>query len=577
MRSVRTKFLLVIALCLLPMGVATRIFYYAAEREMQSDVEAKMKNAGGAFSAEFQDDLATLEVAARLIETDPDLRRELAAKDSPLLYEHIDDFSGVYPGIRVYLTDARGTILASSRQRHAHGFLGAMPQVQAALRGSRFTGVTRLILEDAGAPVEERAYSYSIIRPVLDGTAVIGALLATFHLDRAYLDNTEKKEGLALALRIGDEVVAYNADHPLPEAEVPPGRVVVQHLPGGKIVALTSFMPTGIGVTPGPVEVVASEDVTELFTDSERFLRYRLLVLAVIALGALVAGLAIANPMVRAIRQIAAVLPGVAARRYEAVEAVHTGDELQRLADTYNTMIAELREAGRFREALGKYLSRAARDAIARGEVQLGGTTLSATVLFCDIRGFTSLSEKMAPEDVLHLLNRYFTEMVGAVVRHRGIVDKFIGDCIMAVWGPPAPHPEDALDAIRAALEMRERLTKLNAALASSGLPTLRNGIGIHTGTVVAGNMGAEACDGLEGKMEYTVIGDTVNLASRLESLTKELHVDVLISEDTFKAAGPNLEAEVLHRIPIRGRSEEVLVYRLVGLGTAGAPTAGAA
>ena len=186
--------------------------------------------------------------------------------------------------------------------------------------------------------------------------------------------------------------------------------------------------------------------------------------------------------------------------------------------------------------------------------------------IFSDIRGFTSLSEKMEPERVLILLNRYFTEMVGAVVRHRGIVDKFMGDCIMAVWGPPTAQPDDPMNAIRAALEMRERLKLLNAQLAAEGLPELKTGIGLHTGPVVAGNMGAEATAELEGKMEYTVIGDTVNLASRLESLTKELKAEVLLSEDTWRCVASQIDVEPLEPIKVRGREQPVAIYRLLGI-----------
>ncbi|MHB8418682.1 MAG: adenylate/guanylate cyclase domain-containing protein [Myxococcales bacterium] len=576
MRSVRTKFLAVIALCLLPMAVATRIFYFVSKDELQADAVAKMKNAGKAFSLELQDDIATLEVAARLIATDPDLRRELAAADEPLLYEHIDDFTGVYPGIRVYLTDPQGTVRASSHQRHASGSLVPTPELRAALQGGRFAGISRLILRDGGVTVPERYYSYVIARPIQEGGSIVGALLATFPLDRTYLDNTEQKEGLALSLRIGSEIVAFDADHPAPDAELATGQVLLKPLPDGRTVALASFTPAGIGAAPGPVSVVAAEDVTKLFRDSERFLRYRLLVLGAIALAALAAGIAIANPMARAVGKIAAVLPGVAEQRYEKVEGIRTGDELQQLAESYNSMIAQLGEAARLREALGKYLSRAARDAVEHGRLQLGGTTLGATVLFCDIRGFTTLSETMEPEKVLQLLNRYFTEMVGAVVRHRGIVDKFIGDCIMAVWGPPEPGQGDALDAIRAAVEMRDRLARLNLAFAASGLPQLHTGIGIHSGQVVAGNMGAEAAGGLEGKMEYTVIGDTVNLASRLESMTKELHADIVLSEDTYQLVAGSVEVEALRRIQVRGRARDVGVYRLVGLRAVQATAAGA-
>jgi adenylate cyclase len=306
--------------------------------------------------------------------------------------------------------------------------------------------------------------------------------------------------------------------------------------------------------------------VTKPLANAERSLMHRMFVLLGVAVLALAAGLSIANPLVRAIAKIAKVLPGVALKKYERVEGIHTGDELQALAETYNGMIAQLQHGERLQEALGKYLSRAARDAIEQGRLELGGTTLPATVLFSDIRGFTSLSEKMEPERVLTLLNRYFTEMVGAVVRHRGIVDKFIGDCIMAVWGPPSAQSDDALNAVRAALEMRDRLRALNVKLRAEGVAEIHTGIGIHTGPVVAGNMGAASTADQDGKMEYTVIGDTVNLASRLESLTKELHVDIVLSEDTYRLVASEVEVEALPSIKVRGREQQVAIYRLVGL-----------
>jgi len=581
MRSVRLKFIAVIALCLIPMAAATRIFYWAAREEMREEALDQMQSARSAFTLEFQDDLSTLRVAARLIASDPDLARELAAGARPILHEHIDDFSDVYPEVRIYLTDSKGELLASSKQADVHGSLSQMPEMQQALQGRSFAGITRLVVqwhappEQPEPPLQSEAnYSYALARPIESEGKRVGALLASFPLDRGYLDNTEQKEGLALALKIGDQIIASNQDHPAPDAKLKDGALELRSLRDGREVALASFAPQGLGVTPGLVTVIASKDVTRQFRNAERWLDYRLIALGVIALLAIGAGLFIANHIVQAIQKIASVLPGVALKKYERVEGVRTGDELQALAETYNHMIAALREGERQREQLGKYLSRAARDAVDRGSVDLGGTTMPATVLFSDIRGFTSLSEKMEPERVLVLLNRYFTEMVGAVVRHRGIVDKFMGDCIMAVWGPPTAQEDDALNAVRAALQMRERLVALNAQFVQEGLPELRTGIGIHTGPVVAGNMGAASTAELEGKMEYTVIGDTVNLASRLESLTKEMHVDVLLSEDTYRLVAAQVEVEALAPIKVRGREQAVAIYRLIKLATPAAQAA---
>ena len=145
-------------------------------------------------------------------------------------------------------------------------------------------------------------------------------------------------------------------------------------------------------------------------------------------------------------------------------------------------------------------------------------------------------------------------------MQHHGVVDKFIGDAIMAVFGAPVPHPDDPLHAVKAALEMRVRLQKINEAFKERGLPEIRTGIGLHSGQVVAGNMGHAE------RMEYTVIGDAVNLASRLEGMTKELQCDVILSEDLFIQVESHVDTEPLHKIKVKGRDQEVMVYRLIGL-----------
>jgi len=141
-----------------------------------------------------------------------------------------------------------------------------------------------------------------------------------------------------------------------------------------------------------------------------------------------------------------------------------------------------------------------------------------------------------------------------------GVVDKYIGDAIMAVFGAPVPKPEDAVNALRAAVKMRGALHGLNKRLAERGLPTLRTGIGIHTGEVVAGNIGSEK------RMEYTVIGDAVNLASRLESNTKELGVNVLISDDTYQLTKHVVEARPVREITVKGRKAPVMTYEVLGI-----------
>jgi len=194
------------------------------------------------------------------------------------------------------------------------------------------------------------------------------------------------------------------------------------------------------------------------------------------------------------------------------------------------------------------------------GKVQLGGETLPVTILFTDIRSFTTISEKMGAQAIVGLLNEYFSEMVSIVIQEDGVVDKYIGDAIMAVFGAPIPKPDDPVHAVRAAVRMRQALTNLNERLKARGAASLRTGIGIHTGEVVAGNIGSEK------RMEYTVIGDPVNVASRLESSTKELGVNILISEDTYQRTKDLVVARPVKELTVKGRVKPVMTYELLGL-----------
>lgn len=179
------------------------------------------------------------------------------------------------------------------------------------------------------------------------------------------------------------------------------------------------------------------------------------------------------------------------------------------------------------------------------------------TILFSDIRGFTTLSENQPPQKVLELLDSYLGLMSQVVRAHGGMVNKFLGDGMLACWGVPTPSSTHAADAMRAALEMRRRLEEFNARRAPE--PPLRMGIGLHTGVVAAGMLGGSE------QSEYTVIGDAVNLASRIEGLTKSLGVDILVSESTLQQGGGQFTGQRLAEEKVKGRAEAVVVYSLEG------------
>ena len=197
------------------------------------------------------------------------------------------------------------------------------------------------------------------------------------------------------------------------------------------------------------------------------------------------------------------ILSGIAAQAAIALENAALGAQIQAEAIT--------------RAELSRFLSRAVAEAVIRGETEdLRQSRLAeVTCLFADIRGFTTLSENESPQEVVSMLNEFFTLMAGVVFRHEGNLDKFIGDCVMAVWGPPSPHPDDPARALRAALEMQDAVEVLNGSRMAAGKPPIEVGIGVNTGQAVVGYMGSSE------RHEFTAIGDTVNTASRLCGLAK--------------------------------------------------------
>jgi len=193
------------------------------------------------------------------------------------------------------------------------------------------------------------------------------------------------------------------------------------------------------------------------------------------------------------------------------------------------------------------------------GRLRLGGEKRELTVLFSDIRGFTTLSEAMEPEELVKLMNEYFTLMTQQVFAHRGSLDKYIGDAIMAVYGAPIAEPQHPLLACRSALDMVRALRALQQSLRSRGLPAIDIGIGINTGPMIVGNMGSA------DRFNYTVVGDAVNLASRIEHLNKEYGTNVLVSEHTFEhVKGEFPVSREVDRVQVRGRTQPVRLFELI-------------
>jgi adenylate cyclase len=192
--------------------------------------------------------------------------------------------------------------------------------------------------------------------------------------------------------------------------------------------------------------------------------------------------------------------------------------------------------------------------------LKLGGEERVMSVLFSDLAGFTTLSEKMTPAELVHLLNQYLTEMTDIVLDEGGIIDKYEGDAIMAEFGAPLPLQDHADRAVRAGLRMQRRLKELREIWKTQGLPELRCRVGINTGSMIVGNMGSNQV------FDYTVIGDAVNLASRLEGANKRYNTHLMISESTLGYLTPGLfRVRVLDVIKVKGKTKAVKVFEVIG------------
>lgn len=208
----------------------------------------------------------------------------------------------------------------------------------------------------------------------------------------------------------------------------------------------------------------------------------------------------------------------------------------------------------------GKYVSPMVIDTLIKNpdSINLGGEKRNITVFFSDIRGFTSISERLAPEELVRLLNEYLTEMTSIIMKDQGLVDKYMGDAIMAFWGAPLDQPNHAEMACLSSLEMMDKLRELQKKWKGEGLPSFDIGIGLNSGDAIVGNMGSAS------RFDYTAMGDNVNLASRMEGLNKIYGTNIIITENTHKIVKDKFETRKLDVVKVKGKKKPILIYELL-------------
>ncbi|MBN1645372.1 adenylate/guanylate cyclase domain-containing protein [Candidatus Woesearchaeota archaeon] len=230
------------------------------------------------------------------------------------------------------------------------------------------------------------------------------------------------------------------------------------------------------------------------------------------------------------------------------------------VSETLYVYLSTKKEKQRVKETLAKYVSPAVVTEVMKhpDKLKLGGARKLITVFFSDIRGFTTISEKLSPEKLVHILNEYLTAMTDIIMKHEGVVDKYIGDAIMAFWGAPLEQPNHAEMACSTSIDMIKKLKELKQKWEKEKFPDINIGIGLNTGHAVIGNMGSYE------RFDYTAMGDAINLGSRLEGLTKQYSVNIIASEETKKAVEDKFVFRKLDLVRVKGKKQPIVIYELV-------------
>jgi class 3 adenylate cyclase len=540
--------------------------YQASQRVLFAQTVAELRNVGGIIEAELHGGIASaLERLHNLAEA---LAPAVARGNHALVQNSLQAVQRFNPHfLQVTVYDAQGALLGSSSLTEA-----VEPPNRIAVA---FNLEGKAFVDTYVSPVFQKdvVYLSSPIRGA-DST-VIGVLSARYDVQvdlvrliaatrfgaSAYTILTTH-EGRILAHpdahRLNDDLSAYLAVQQARQGES--GWVIAKSKAGQPRLMVYRPIAPPVTVNPQPWVLLAEMDVNEATAPIRRLRNKFVLMTAflVVACGVLAyrVALALQRPLAAMLQMVGRVREGDLTVR----STLQGQDELGRLAAALNQMVDGLQERDRVKELFGRYVTTQVSEEILKGQLTLGGVAKRVTILFSDVRNFTTMAEAMRPEEVVTFLNDYFSEMVEAVFEQQGILDKFIGDGLLAIFGSLDDTPDHPRRAVLAALRMTVRLAKLNGERSVVGHPPIAIGIGIHTDTVVVGNIGSHK------RLEYTVIGDGVNTCARVESANKEFGTTILITETTWEAVQEDFECRPMPVAHLKGKLNTPQLYEVVTL-----------
>ena len=317
---------------------------------------------------------------------------------------------------------------------------------------------------------------------------------------------------------------------------------------------------TSLGVIDdAPFSLFVQQSLDQALAPYQQLLWYALALLLMAVIVFALATVRLSRSVTYPITQLSAAADAVAKGNLEATVSVSSKDEIGTLTRTFNNMVTGLAEKEKVRDLLGKVVSPKIAKKLMSGQIEVAGEQREVSVLFCDIQGFTSMSERHPPKEVLHSLNQFFSKVSEIIEAQGGVIDKYMGDAVMAVFGAPQDDSQHAVNAVNAGIAI---CSQANVVIGSVSSDVNQNsdsacsfGIGIHCGPVVAGNIGSKS------RFNYTVIGDTVNVAARLEALAGRKYESKLIVAEGIVGKCPGIKFSQLGEASLRGRTQPVQIY----------------
>ncbi|MBI3940090.1 MAG: HAMP domain-containing protein [Acidobacteria bacterium] len=538
--------------------------YEEARQILHQQIVADLENVGRIVEQQAERDVAG--ALALMSDLAQDLAPAIGSRNRAQIEEEMREVEKIDPRfLQLRLTDSQARIVA---ERSVTGVLEPISRV-----GVAFSLEGKAFATDPYLSTTFNKYVLNLSVPIRSAAGdVDGALTSRYDIQGRLVELTRSARfnlsGYAVivgsdghilahpeAARVNDDISSYPAVQLALQGRS--GTLQAANKAGQEKIMFYRPIKSPATVNPKPLALLSEISASEV-EQALRMLRYKfLLVILLAAAGSALIALPLGRSIKQPVLELVRLTEGVGQGDLTLRAAATGQDEMGRLAGSFNQMVAGLEERERVKQVFGQYVATQVSEKVLKGEVNLGGESRVVTILFSDIRSFTAMSEEMTPNQVVSFLNDYFSEMVEAVFEQGGLLDKFIGDGMMAVFGAFGDTPDHARQAVRAGLRMKARLSKINGERSIAGKPPISIGIGIHTDEVILGNIGTSK------RLQYTAIGDGVNTCSRVQSLNKEFGTTILITETTYHLVKDEFECRHMPEAHIRGKTKTLEFYEV--------------